>query len=91
MRPLGLVYMMARPLFRAAICALTTAESEEVCQKRRNRRFPLRGTQRDDLLPGLRVPGFEPRDDWERRLFEAATDCGVSVSHEAVSSEGLYE
>ena len=23
--------------------------------------FPLRGTQRDDLLPGLRVTGFERR------------------------------
>ncbi len=34
---------------------------------------------------------FQPRDEWERRLLEAATDCGVSPSHEAVSSEGLYE
>jgi hypothetical protein len=38
------------------------------------------------------VPGLEePRDDWERRLREAATDCGVSLSDEAVSSEGIYE
>jgi predicted transcriptional regulator len=34
---------------------------------------------------------FEPQDEWERRLLEVATDCGVSLSHEAVSSEGLYE
>ena len=34
---------------------------------------------------------LEPRDEWERRLLEAATDCGASLSHEAVSSEGLYE
>ncbi len=34
---------------------------------------------------------LEPRDEWERRLLEAATDCGVSLSNEAVSSEGLYE
>jgi hypothetical protein len=34
---------------------------------------------------------LEPRDDWERRLLGAATDCGVALSHEAVSSEGLYE
>ncbi len=34
---------------------------------------------------------LEPRDEWERRLLEAATDCGVALSHEALSSEGLYE
>lgn len=40
------------------------------------------------LVPALRV---QPRDEWERRLLGAATDCGVALSHEAVSSEGLYE
>ena len=40
------------------------------------------------LAPAARV---QPRDEWERRLLEAATDCGVSLSNEAVSSEGLYE
>jgi predicted transcriptional regulator len=34
---------------------------------------------------------FQPRDEWERRLLEAASDCGVALSHEAVSSEGLYD
>jgi hypothetical protein len=34
---------------------------------------------------------LQPRDEWERRLLEAATDCGVSLSNEAVSSEGLYD
>jgi hypothetical protein len=34
---------------------------------------------------------IQPRDDWERRLLAAATDCGVSLPHAAVSSEGLYE
>jgi hypothetical protein len=33
----------------------------------------------------------QPRDEWGRRLLEAAMDCGVSLSNEAVSSEGLYE
>lgn len=33
----------------------------------------------------------EPRDEWERRLLAIATDCGVSLSNEAVSSEGIYE
>jgi predicted transcriptional regulator len=39
------------------------------------------------LAPAL-IP---PRDDWERRLRSAATDCGVSLSNEAVSSEGIYD
>lgn len=34
---------------------------------------------------------IEPRDEWERRLLAAASDCGVSLSNEAVSSEGLYD
>lgn len=32
-----------------------------------------------------------PIDDWERRLFALATDCGVSIPDEALSSDGLYE
>lgn len=35
--------------------------------------------------------GFQPRDEWERQLLEAGTDCGRSLSNEAVGSEGLYE
>jgi hypothetical protein len=34
---------------------------------------------------------LQPRDEWERRLLEAASDCGTALSHEAVSSEGLYD
>jgi hypothetical protein len=33
----------------------------------------------------------EPQDEWERRLRRVATDCGVSLSDSAVSSEGLYQ
>jgi hypothetical protein len=33
----------------------------------------------------------EPRDEWERELLSIAKDCGVSLSNEAVSSEGIYE
>ena len=44
---------------------------------------------RDRFLP--KVPPVEPRDDWERRLFGAALDCGVSVPDSALSSDGLYE
>jgi hypothetical protein len=44
---------------------------------------------RDRYLPN--VPPITPRDDWERELFGAALDCGVSVPDSALSSEGLYE
>lgn len=33
---------------------------------------------------------FEPQDEWERRLLQAASPAGVSLSNEAVSSEGIY-
>ena len=39
---------------------------------------------------GRKLP-FEPEDEWERRLLGIGKDCGVSLSNEAVSSEGLYE
>lgn len=32
-----------------------------------------------------------PQDEWERRLLGAASDCGVSLPHSVLSSEGLYE
>ena len=44
---------------------------------------------RERFLPKL--PAVEPRDEWERRLFGAALDCGVSVPDSALSSDGLYE
>jgi hypothetical protein len=44
---------------------------------------------RDRFLPT--VPAVEPRDEWERKLFGAAIDCGVSVPDSALSSDGLYE
>jgi hypothetical protein len=34
---------------------------------------------------------FEPQDEWERGLLEAARDYGVSLPHSALSSEELYE
>ena len=33
----------------------------------------------------------QPRDDWGRLLLAASSDCGVSLSDEAVSSEGIYD
>jgi hypothetical protein len=43
---------------------------------------------RQQLVP---VEPPAPADEWVRRLRTAATDCGVSLSNEAVSSEGLYD
>lgn len=34
---------------------------------------------------------LQPRDEWERGLLELALPCGISLSNEAVSSEGLYD
>jgi hypothetical protein len=36
-------------------------------------------------------PKLEPRDEWERELFALATDCGVSLSDEALSRENMYD
>lgn len=41
------------------------------------------------MEPHGRLP--TPQDDWERLLLNAAIDCGVSLTDEAVSSEGIYE
>jgi hypothetical protein len=46
-------------------------------------------TLRDRYLPHA-IP-VEPHDDWERKLFESAFECGVTVSDAALSSETLYE
>jgi hypothetical protein len=43
---------------------------------------------RRELLPA--TPPI-PADEWERRLFGAAVDCGVSVPDAALSSDGLYD
>lgn len=37
------------------------------------------------------APKLEPQDEWERRLFEAAVDCGVSLPNEAFLAENLYD
>ena len=44
---------------------------------------------RERFLP--KKYAVEPQDEWDRRLFEAAIDCGVSVPDSALSSDGLYE
>lgn len=37
------------------------------------------------------LPLLAPRDEWERRLRAIGTDCGVSLSDEALSREELYD
>ena len=34
---------------------------------------------------------LQPRDEWERRLLSAASDCGVSLSDWQVSREAMYD
>jgi predicted transcriptional regulator len=34
---------------------------------------------------------IQTRDEWERLVLQAGTNCGVSLPHTALSSEGLYE
>ena len=63
-----------------------------------NEQARQRGVAPDDLVQDTlrnrflksRLP-LEPQDDWERRLFGAAVDCGVSVPDSALGSDGLYE
>lgn len=43
-----------------------------------------------EKLGALATP-IEARDEWERLILQAGTDCGVSLSNAALSSEGLYE
>ena len=45
---------------------------------------------RERFLPPL-SSAREPLDEWKARLRSVATHCGVSLSDEAVSSEGLYD
>jgi hypothetical protein len=41
----------------------------------------------------LRIEIRQPdaQEDWLRRLRRAASDCGVSLPNESLSSEGLYD
>lgn len=43
-----------------------------------------------EKFPDL-APDLEPQDEWERIVLGVGADCGVSLSHAALSSEGVYE
>lgn len=47
------------------------------------------GALRERFMP--KDASLEPRDEWERRLLAAASDCGVSLSDDALSRENIYD
>jgi hypothetical protein len=52
------------------------------------------GTTPEALVVDTLRRKFEPivpRDEWEARILSIGTDCGVSLSNEALSSEELYD
>jgi hypothetical protein len=68
---------------------LEAALSEQARQRGVTPEILALNALRDRFLP--KAPTIEPQDEWERTLFAAAIDCGVSVPDSALSSEGLYE
>ncbi|HVS34135.1 MAG TPA: hypothetical protein VMS17_01055 [Gemmataceae bacterium] len=66
----------------------------EAALKERARRLGV--TPEDLALDILReqlaapVQFVQARDEWERLVLGLGTNCGVSLSNEALSSEGLY-
>lgn len=64
--------------------ALSEAEKNEAAAE------VFRRTNLEARTSAKNLP-IEPRDEWERRLLGIATNCGTSLSNEALSSEGLYE
>ena len=40
---------------------------------------------------GAPVPQLHARDEWERTVIEAGSDCGTALSHAALSSDALYD
>lgn len=76
------------------VLSLTAELEAALCDLARRR-----GTSPEELALGALRAAFlstsscvlRPRDEWERRLLAVAKDCGVSLSDEAVSSEGLYD
>jgi hypothetical protein len=51
-------------------------------------RLALDALRRQFLSPAV---AGESHEGWTARLRGAASDCGVSLPHEAVGSDGLYE
>ena len=69
--------------------ALESALNEQAQKQGIAPEFLALNALRQRFLPH-KLP-FEPRDEWERRLLSIAKHSGVSLSNEAVSSEGIYD
>jgi hypothetical protein len=53
--------------------------------------LPPETLARQVLRDRLITSSFQARDEWERLVLGIGSDCGVSLSNEALSSEGLYD
>ena len=73
------------------------SDLEEVIRKHASERYTTPEAIVMDILREklsiLRGPSLprQPAEDWKMRLRRLPTHCGVSLSDEAVSSEGLYD
>jgi hypothetical protein len=68
---------------------LETALNEVARQQGVDPKVWALNTLRDRIV--ALTESVEPRDEWERLVLQVGTDCGVSLPHAALSSEGLYE
>lgn len=48
-------------------------------------------TRQENGPPAPTKNSLQPRDERERRLLSAASDCGVSLSNEALGREEMYD
>lgn len=64
-------------------------EAAVAVKMKRGERISFEGVPKGTRV--FKLKPVQPQDEWERRLLGAASHCGVSLSHLAVSSEGLYE
>ncbi len=76
---------------------LTPHLQQAVIQRAREQQTSPETVILDALREKLSQPGPDHRssaqvpDEWKIRLRKLASRCGVSLSNEAVSSEGLYD
>ena len=52
---------------------------------------PRESIRHESAPPGPTKNSLQPRDEWERLLLSAASDCGVALSNEALSREEMYD
>ena len=52
---------------------------------------PRELTRQENAPLSPTMSSLQPRDEWERLLLSAASDCGVALSNEALSREEMYD